>query len=284
MGKFQTAVQIVRTVLSNPTSLRRILHEPIAPTPESPRPVSDARPVSMKDAIESYFKRSPGLPQVDLLDFLPGLDETIAPYTYLEGQALPTDMALLKGLARRMPNCRYLEIGSARGESMANVASVAAECVAINLPAAEMAAMGYPPAAIALEGMFSKQLANVRTICHNSQTYDYSVMQRSFDLIFIDGDHSQAGVAIDTRSAFPLLRDENSVIVWHDYCDTPEMENSAVFNGIRDGCTVEQFKNVYHVSNTLCAMYTRRACKSRMAEFPARPDKVFVVRLTARRI
>jgi len=284
MGKLQTAVQIVKTVLSNPRSLRRVLHEPVVSNPGSLRRVSDARPVSMKDAIESYFRRSPGLPQVDLLDVLPSLDETITPYTYLEGQAMPTDIALLKGLARRVPNCRYLEIGSCRGESMANVASVAAECVAINLSATEMAALGYPPAAIAAEGLFINQLANVRNIYHNSQTYDYSAIQRSFDLIFIDGDHSQAGVAIDTRNAFPLLRDGNSVIVWHDYGDTPEMMNAAVFKGIRDGCTESQFQNVYHVSNTLCAMYTRQAVKSRMAEFPAQPNKVFDLRLTARRM
>jgi predicted O-methyltransferase YrrM len=238
----------------------------------------------MKESIENYFRRPPALPQIDLLDLLPDLDETITPYTYLEGQALPTDIALLKGLARRMPNCRYLEIGSCRGESLANVAAVAAQCVAVNLPAADMAEFGYPPEAIAIEGIFSKQLPNVHTIEHNSQTYDYSALRRSFDLVFIDGDHTRAGVAADTRNMFPLLRDENSVIVWHDYGNTPEMVNPPVFEGIRDGCTAEQFQNVYHVSNTLCAINTRQPVKTRVAQFPARPDKVFELRLAARRI
>jgi len=183
-----------------------------------------------------------------------------------------------------MPDCRYLEIGSWRGESMANVASVAGQCVALTLPAAEMAKFGYPPAVIASEGQFIKQLPNVRTIHHNSQTYDFSAMRRSFDLIFIDGDHTQAGVAIDTRNAFPLLRDENSVIVWHDYGLTPETVNAAVFAGIRDGCTAEQLQHVYHVSNTLCAMYTLKPVKAQIADFPAQPTKLFDVRLTARRI
>jgi predicted O-methyltransferase YrrM len=283
MGKLLTAVQIAKTVLSNPRSLRRVLHEPVVPKPASVEPVPAARPV-LTDNVGSWFRQSPGLPQVDLLDVLSTVDETITPYTCLEGQASPADISLLKGLARRMPNCRYLEIGSWRGESVANVASVAAECVAISLPAEEMVVFGYPSAAIAAEGQFIRQLGNVRTIHHNSQTYDFSAMRGSFDLIFIDGDHTQAGVAIDTRNAFPLLRDENSVIVWHDYGVTPERVNAAVLNGIRDGCTADQFQNVYHVSNTLCAMYTRQPVKSRMAEYPARPNKLFEVRLKAVRI
>ena len=283
MARLQTVVQIVKTVLSNPRSLRAVLGEPVVSKPESPQPVRDAGPAVLTD-VSGYFRRPPGLPQVDLLDLLPIVDETITPYTFLEGQAMATDIALLKGLARRVPNCRYLEIGSWRGESMANVASVAAECVALTLSAAEMAAFGYPAAAIASEGQFIKQLANVRTIHHNSQTYDFSAMRRSFDLIFIDGDHTQAGVAIDTRNAFPLLRDERSTIVWHDYGNTPETANAAVFAGIREGCTADQLEHVYHVSNTLCAIYTRQAVKSRIAEFPAEPNKVFDLRLTARRI
>jgi predicted O-methyltransferase YrrM len=296
MSKLQTAVQIVKTVLSNPGSLRRVLQEPaaakavslpsVAPAAgsESPPPTPAARAASMKEAMASYFRRVQPLPHVDLLDLLPGLDETITPYTYLEGQALPTDIALLKGLARRMPNCRYLEIGSCRGESMANVASVAAQCVAINLAPAEMAELGYPPEAIAIEGIFSKPLTNVHAIQHNSQTYDYSAMRGSFDLIFIDGDHTQPAVAIDTRNMFPLLRDENSVIVWHDFGHTPEGVNPDVLEGIREGCTADQFQHVYRVSNTLCAIYTRQPMKTRTAKFPAWPDKVFELRLTARRM
>src|ERR1700719_3581279 len=106
MSKLKTSLRILREIVREPRRLTRVL-EPPPPTP--------------KEIWRDFFNRPPGLPQIDLLELLPGLDETISPYSYLEGQALPTDIALLKGLARKRPGCRYLEIGSWRGESLANM-------------------------------------------------------------------------------------------------------------------------------------------------------------------
>jgi glycosyltransferase involved in cell wall biosynthesis len=114
--------------------------------------------------------------------------------------------------------------------------------------------------------------------------------------VFVDGDHSREGVEIDTRNAFKLLRDDQSVIVWHDYGFTPERINWDVFAGILDGCPEERRGDLYQVSNTLCAVYLGRdkELPSRYAagyELPARtfagfqlPDKTFEVKLRARRV
>jgi hypothetical protein len=264
MSKLSTAISIIRTLARNPRRLIRVL--------------GDAEQGTMG----AWFVQEPGLPQVDILELLPALSETIDPYSYLEGQGLPTDIALLKGLARRYEECRYLEIGSWRGESLANVASVCKDCVSLTLSRDELRNMGCPETMIACEGFFTNDLSRIRVIHHNSQTFDFSIIGR-FDLIFIDGDHSRAGVCADTRSAFSLLKSDRSIIVWHDYGLTPERVNWTVLNGIRDGCPPEKMKNIYHVSNTLCAIFTTEALQADLKPYPQVPDKTFTVHVVAER-
>lgn len=229
--------------------------------------IADAR----KYVAEEYGHRH-GLPVVDLLDLLPALEETVAPYSFLEGQALPTDIALLKGLARLSPGCRYFEIGSWRGESIANVASVAEECVSLNLSEEELRKLGFAEEFIKQHGFYSGNLGNVRHIEHNSHTFDFSALENRFDLVFVDGDHSREGVEIDTRNVFRLLKDDQSVIVWHDYGFTPERINWPTFAGILDGCPKDKRKELYQVSNTLCVVYLNKN-----KELPGRYTKAYEV-------
>lgn len=50
----------------------------------------------------------------------------------------------------------------------------------------------------------------------DSHSLDFSACARSMDLVFIDGDHSYAGVMKDSELAFSLIR-PGGVILWHDY-------------------------------------------------------------------
>src|SRR4030043_2484499 len=95
-----------------------------------------------KKYVNKKFGLPGGLPVLDLRLILPGLDEIISPYTFLEGTSLPIDIALLKGLARSYNGCRYFEIGTWRGESIANVADVAKKPVSLSLSAKEMKDLG----------------------------------------------------------------------------------------------------------------------------------------------
>lgn len=224
-----------------------------------------------------------GLPEVSLLEFNPLLDEVIDPYSFLEGQAQPTDIALLKGLARQFPACRYFEIGSWRGESLANVAGVAGECVSLSLSPDEMRMMKMTEQFIAQHHFFSRNLPNVSYLAHNSHTLDFSPYEHSFDLIFIDGDHSRRGVTLDTRNALRLLRDDRSIIVWHDYGQTSERVDWSVLAGILDGCPRELHRYLYHVSHTLCVIFTRQTLAAHFRTFPRSPETTFGVRIDARR-
>lgn len=225
------------------------------------------------------------LPTVDLLDLFPNFQESIDFYTYLEGTSLVIDIMLLKAFAKKFPQCAYLEIGSWRGESIANIHSVTKDCTSITLSAAEMKSMGIPDSFIAVHGIFSKNLAGLRTIEHNSMTFDFSTLNKKFDLIFVDGDHTYEGVLNDTKNVLKLRKDASSIIVWHDYGITPERVRHSVAAAILDGVPREMHKNLYHVSNTLCAVYIENLnLPTKDIRFPSVPNKAFSLTLQGNRI
>src|ERR1051326_2277625 len=120
------------------------------------------------DDNEAWKKRTPaqvvlqnGFPQVDINELFPGFNETVSPYSFLDGGSLITDLALLKGLARNFKDCVYLEIGTWRGESVANVAAVAKECFTINLPDGELLRLGKSKEYVSAHRFFSEGLKNV---------------------------------------------------------------------------------------------------------------------------
>lgn len=265
MARVATLVKALRTLARHPQSLARVID----------------LEAEMMHRVASVHGLERGLRTIDLLDLFPNLDETVEPYSYLEGTSLPTDLVLLKGLARRYPRCQYLEIGTWRGESVANVASVAEHCFSVSLSAAEMRKLGLSESFVANHRAFSRALKNVTYIEHDSHTYDFSSLQGKLDLVFIDGDHSYLGVKSDTATAFGLLRDPTSAIVWHDYGMGPETVRWTVLAGILDGCPAARRAHLYHVSNTQCAVYLPGTFRTTMTEFPQLPNKSFAVRLSA---
>lgn len=225
------------------------------------------------------------LPTIDILDIFPDFHENLTTYSYLEGTSLVTDIMLLKSLARSFKKCSYLEIGSWRGESIANVAEVADNCTSITLSATEMKALGFSDTFINVHGIYSKNIDNITTIEHNSQTFDFSRLKNKFDLIFIDGDHSYSGILNDTRKTFVLRRDSNSIIVWHDYGFTTESVRYSVLAAILDGIPKEKHKSLFNVSNTICAIYIEnREFTSYYSKFPSYPNKKFSIELKTHRL
>jgi hypothetical protein len=235
-----------------------------------------------KEHVIKTYGLPDGLPTIDLLDLAPALDDTIRDYTYLDGTSRVTDLALLRLLARRFPQGRYIEFGSWRGESLANVAPLVKEAIAMSFSAADMKRIGASDAAVRAAHLFSHALPNLRRIEHDTQTYDFTALNGTCDMVFVDADHHYPGVTIDTRNAFRLLKDDRSIIVWHDYGAGYETVDWQVLRGILDGApSAAHRRRIFHVSNTLCAVYLPEPVQASYPEV-GWPTKTFTVRVQAR--
>lgn len=260
-GKIAKAFKAIGLIIRRPVLLNRVLNEP--------------------DIWEKYviskYKLPKGLPVVSL-DHITGSDEfRVEPVTFLDGGSLPTDLALLKGLAASVKECTYFEIGTWRGESVACVSESAKECFTLCLTDEEMEKRGVDKETIGMHGMFSNKLKNVTQLRGDSRTFDFSSLSRKFDLIFIDGDHHYDYVLQDTRNVMKYLVHENSTIVWHDYGNTAEDVRFEVLAAILDGTSYEFHSKIYHVGHTKCAVMTNRTLESEKPAFPVVPESYFEV-------
>ncbi len=228
-----------------------------------------------------------GLPVLDIAMLFPDFSETVSPYAFLDGSCTPLDLALLRALAKRYVVDHYLEVGTWRGESVANVALLVRHAVSINLSDAEMRAMGRGEDYIGLHRFFSDGLSNVTHIQANSLTFDFGSLDEKFDMVFLDGDHHYEMVRSDTHKVLSVLKEESGIVVWHDYAHNPEQVRWSVLAGILDGLPIAMHQHVYHVSNTLCAVYLPTLPQASLMPKPllanARPEKYFDVHISAKK-
>jgi predicted O-methyltransferase YrrM len=244
MSRLTIILQALRSLVRTPSLLTHVVAGDVA---EWRRRTSTQHPGRLTNN---------GLPLVPLTRFLNAADTTVRPFAFREGGSLPTDLLLLRALARRVPGCRYLEIGTWRGESAANVAEVAAEVFTLNLSDAELRALGMSARYIELHGFFSRPLPNVTHLHGNSATFDFAALKRPFDVIFIDGDHRYEAVRTDTRRVFEHLVGPGTVVVWHDASRQPGEPRWEVLAGILDGLPATATGPLVQVENTLCALYS----------------------------
>ena len=268
MNKIYKTLKAVGLIISKPYLLNNVLND---------------EEVKEKYVVSKYGFKD-GLPTVDLLDLFPNFEDTISPYSYLDGSSLPTDMSLLRGLAKKIKCQDYMEIGTWRGESVAVVSELVPRCIAINLPDEDLRKLNCSEDYIAMHRFFSKDKVNIKHLQANSLTFDFSTLNQKFDLIFIDGDHHSESIASDTANAFKLLKDENSVIVWHDYGIGTETVRWNVLAGILEGCPADKRNKLYHASNTICAFFTNREMPSSIVKPNQAPNKYFSVNLKAHKM
>jgi predicted O-methyltransferase YrrM len=189
-------------------------------------------------------------------------------------------MMLLAGLAEKIKDCRYFEIGTWRGESVSVVASRASVCHTLCLTDQQMRDMGMHERTIRSHRMFSENLTNVTQWRGDSRNFDFSSPGHLFDLIFIDGDHHYDTVKSDTAQVFSHLVHERSVVVWHDYGFHPDRVRFEVMAAILDGAGEERMDRIYHVAHTKCAIFTGQKLPGNPAGFPVIPEESYELEMT----
>jgi len=218
------------------------------------------------------------LPVVDITRLFPGFNEELSTFAFLEGGSSPADLALIKGLCKSVPNCKYFEIGTCRGESVVNVADVCSLCYTLDLNPKDV----NDKTEAELIGFFSKKDARIKQLYGDSRTFDFAGLNQKFDVVFIDGNHHYEYVKGDTENVFEHLLHENSIVIWHDYgfdAVSPRFETMAA---ILDGMPAEKRKNLYHISNTICAVYINKDLPTSKLRDVRIPDKKFNIKLESR--
>tara|TARA_Y100000589_G_scaffold246893_1_gene234772 strand:- start:94463 stop:95275 length:813 start_codon:yes stop_codon:yes gene_type:complete len=242
MSKLKKLSNIIRLLLKKPYLLNLILEQ--------------------NEAYEGILEKhnfSKGLPVTSFHELINDSKIQISPYAMAEGGSMVTDISLLKILAGQYKgNAVFFEIGTWRGETTANIASLVKECFTLNLSTEQLKAYGLPETYLKQQDLYSKNISNITHLKGDSTTFDFSPYYGKCDLVFVDGDHHFESVKKDTETAFKLLKNENSRIVWHDYAFHPGKIRNEVFAGILEGTPKEYHQNLYHVSNTMSAIFTRQ--------------------------
>jgi hypothetical protein len=164
-----------------------------------------------------------------------------------------------------------------------NVSAVTDDVTSLSLSPEDMKALGYSEAQSRLDAIFSKDIATIKRVKANSHNFDFKTLERQYDLMFVDGDHSYAGVFNDTKKVFPIRKDGKSIIVWHDYGFDTESVRYSTLKGILDGIPHEKHKHLYHVSNTMCAIYIEEPkFETSVVSFPSFPNKQFSLQIQAK--
>jgi predicted O-methyltransferase YrrM len=268
LNKFKIVFEAFYQIARNPSLLIKITSD---------------NSVWTKKLLQKYPNYNNGFPAVDLLCLTDNFNETVETFSFLGGGSMPTDIILLQILAKKFNNCTYFEIGTWRGESIINVSNYAKTSYTFNLPKKEILKFKLGEKYANLHGIFSKTNSKIIHLEGNSFNYDFSKLNKTFDLIFVDGDHSYQGVKNDTEKIFKHLIHENSIIVWHDYAFNPEMLRFEVILAILDGTPNELKKHLYYVSNSMCAIFYQKPIESYKYESPIIPDKVFSLKIISKK-
>ncbi|MBL7931686.1 MAG: class I SAM-dependent methyltransferase [Bacteroidia bacterium] len=220
-----------------------------------------------------------GLKKINFDEFLQ-LEDTLDQYSFLDGGSIVTDYLLLKALSKKLNRPDCFEIGTWRGESALSMAKYANKVFTLNLSKEELLSLGFSEEYANLQGVLCNRADNITQLWGNTFTYDFSPYKNKFDLIFVDGDHKYKSVVNDTKIAVQIMKNKNSVIVWHDYGFGTETTRWEVLLGILEGLPKEMHRHLYSVNNTLCAIYYPFPVESKLMSYPQSPDKLYKIKIS----
>ena len=257
-AKINKILSFIRIILKKPSLINIILDSPLV----------------AEERFKKYYPNFKALPQIDIEQLNEKIPENIETFI-LDGGSLITDLQLLSTFASKKDVNSYLEIGTWRGESVYNVAKYVDDCTTINLSVEEMKEMGLSPEYAEQHGILSAKNPKILHLGANTKTFDFASLNKKYDLVFIDGEHSYEMVLNDTQKVFEHLLHDNSIVVWHDYAYSPQDIRYEVFQAILDGVGTENHPYLYHPKNTICAIFTKVQLKPSVFDKMKFPENIF---------
>lgn len=179
----------------------------------------------------------------------------------IDGNISLAEIAVMSKLVKRYNPKRLFEIGTFDGRTTLNLAANAsadAEVYTLDLPKDKLSETDLP-LETGEEKYIDKDASGVRflgTDCQqkitqlygDSSTFDFSPFYNTVDFLFIDGSHSYEYVLSDSKLALDLLRDEQGVILWHDYGKLWWQGLTTALNEMYSAG--KEFKNIQHIEGT----------------------------------
>ena len=261
-AKINKILSFIRIILKKPSLINFVLDSPLV----------------AEERFKKDYPHFTSLPQIDIEQIGDRIPKKIETFI-LDGGSLITDLQLLSALAARKDMDSYFEIGTWRGESVHNVAKYIDDCTTINLSKEEMKSMGLSVEYAEQHAILSSKKPKILHLGANTKTFDFASLNKKFDLIFIDGEHSYEMVLNDTQKVFKHLLHENSIVVWHDYAYSPQNIRYEVFQAILDGVGSQNHSHLYHPKNTMCAVFTKAKLISSAFDTMKFPEILFSVEL-----
>jgi len=200
----------------------------------------------------------------------------------MNGSSPINDYYFLCRIARALGVKKYFEIGTWVGLSAYNMAENAGkevEIFSLDIPFdhPDIKQFNIPKE---IFGRFSKKCPNIKHLKADSMKFDFVPYQKQFELVFVDGNHSFDYVKKDSKNALGLLKNDSSVIAWHDYILGGEL-NRNVLCGILEGIPESGHKHLIYLSQSNMALYSKSFnFKGGKTDEWSLPDTVFEFKIS----
>lgn len=181
--------------------------------------------------IDEINKKNLAIPRKDLEYIAPGLIEiNLLEKDNVDGNVSLSELCCISSIVKYYKIKKVFEIGTFDGRTTVNICANCADEVNIqtlDLPRKLIDDTQYElhewektyaqkntSGTRFLNSKYSKCIKQI--LCDSAQ-YESKINEEKFDLVFVDGSHTENYVINDTELALRLIKDKNGIIIWHDY-------------------------------------------------------------------
>lgn len=128
------------------------------------------------------------------------------------------ELMAIAALTRQVQALKIFELGTADGRTTLNLAANLTpngQVYTINLPLEEDRGH-HQDIPVGYRFQNAPEASQIVQLWGNTRTFDFSAYSHSCQVVFIDADHSDSGVWIDSHTALNLVDTHLSIILWHD--------------------------------------------------------------------